>query len=57
MINVAIVISNLGIVLVSLGLIAVDWHSDNALVTIVKTLNPFTPTPPKHDHHREDDSK
>ena len=58
MMNFAIVVSNVGIVLVSLALIAVDWHSDNVLVTIVKTLNPFTPTPPKHDHHhREDDSK
>lgn len=56
--EVAIVISNVGIILVSLMLVAVDWHSDNAIVTIVKTLNPFTPTPPKHDHHhREDDSK
>lgn len=57
MMNFAIVVSNLGIVLVSLALIAVDWHSDNVLVTIVKTLNPFTPTPPKHHHMKEGDDK
>lgn len=51
MLNFAIVVSNVGIVLVSLALIAVDWHSDNALVKIVRTLNPFnsTTTPKEGD--------
>ena len=38
--ELAIVMSNVALVLVTLMMVAVDWHSDNVLVKIIRILKP-----------------
>jgi hypothetical protein len=64
--EMALVVSNCALVMVTLILAGVDWHKDNMLVQVVQMLRPRGKAwkvakcykchgaHPKHEHHREE---